>query len=188
MSAESDIRQAIFAYLSENAWFGDPSASERSLKFNLMFAAGHSVDVDGGAPSYLFTGEHCGDLIAMATEGDRIAHDALVSIAEHLTERHLPLTHDLQRYVLEVARHGRPKAKPGKHPIGNLHRDEAIYQAVLIATRMGLQPTRGDVSATVGIRPSGCSIVAEVVCLSEDAIEKIWKRRQLARRRAGFND
>jgi integrase len=93
-----------------------------------------------------------------------------------------------QQQVVELMRRAlHPDRGRGGDTFNNLARDVAIVMSVnLASTRLGLSDTRSDATRQKGGRESACSIVAEACCrlgmnLSEDAINKIWGKRERLR-------
>ena len=190
MTAETLAFAAALAYLKAHPWLRDPLAGKNALRFNLMCEAGLDVTDDDelSHERLRFTGEHPENVIALATAGDSIAHEALCDVADHLAKCGKTLPPALQRYVIAAARHPKPSRR-GRHPVSNIHRDEAIFHAVQLAVGMGLRPTRSVASSDD--RESACSVVARALtecdmAMSEQAVVSVWTKRRCARERAGF--
>ena len=98
----------------------------------------------------------------------------------------------LQGYLIAAAREGFT-GKRGRHPVSNIHRDEAIFHAVQIAIGGGLSATRNREPGRHGKREqSACAVVAGALeklklAMSESEVETIWSRRKKLRASAGFS-
>lgn len=183
-----DAFVAVLAYLESHPWLRDRHAGGNALRFNHMCACG--LDVIEGAPppeNIIFTGETPEGVIEQARNGDRIAHEALCAVADQLTLRGNPLSPALQRYVVDSAK-SPLKWTRARHPVSNIHRDEAIFNAVEIAVGNGLKVQQRHLSAG---QKSACAIVAKALgdlslSMSPENVATIWKGRREAKRRAGF--
>ncbi|MFD1982402.1 hypothetical protein ACFSOZ_06810 [Mesorhizobium newzealandense] len=177
---------AVRAYLETHPWLRDPGASKRGLRFALIWMCG----LDPVEPHDYYESGDAGRVVEMAEAGDQIAYDAIVEVATHLTDRAIPLPNSVQKYLLDIARRKQPQAfRRGRHPITNLHRDDAIFHAVEIARKAGFSATQNEDHEDD--HQSACSIVADVleslrVDIAERSVEKIWARRRAARQRGGF--
>ena len=126
--------------------------------------------------------KRCEVVIQRARRGERQAHKACIVAAVDRLRNDNSLPEPLAAYVADFLRSGgkRKFARRGADPKANLFRDIAIFNTVLnLQKRFAVPPTRNDATTA---RESGCSIVTQLLkeeCglrLTEDAIEKIWKR------------
>ena len=178
--------------LAEDRWLKDLNASENALRHNLMCMCGFEVDLSKtGFSRECFSGEEVDDVVLIAMTGDRIAHEALVCVARHLTERGKSLPLKLQDYIVGAAEK-RPKFKRSRHKVSNLYRDHAIFNAVEKAIAEGLLLTRNRAAKKEGLK-SACSVVAKALgdlptrmSMSEHTVETIWRDRAAANEKAGF--
>lgn len=182
------INEAV-DFLSKNRFLHDLKAGENGLRFQYMCGTGLVISQDERLKPddrYHFTGEHPEEIVARAKTGDRVAHDALCAVADHLTARGEPLPLELQRYVVGAAVVP-PKWKKGRNPVSNIYRDDAIFRAVELVVGQGFNATKNDSSE----HESACSIVAKALAqigsaMSEDNVETIWSNRCKAMEKAGF--
>ena len=157
----------------------DHGAGLAALRYNLICGAGVIVEDDG---SERWTGEYpdkVAELVEAAGGGDRVAHDALVDIADDLTKHATRLPHALQVYVVKNARNGLARSRRGRHPKANITRDLVIVNAVRRVAALGWpvagEPANGGATA--------CAIVAGALgeiggnALTSGAVVKIWKNR-----------
>lgn len=178
------ILDQVAAYLRQHPWLTDRDASKNALRLNYMFEAGSDSD----AHQTVFNGAYPEAVIAEAASGNRIAHEALCEVADHIAKRGAPLPAVLQRYVIDAARTP-AKWKPGRHPVANLHRDDAIFHAVELVIAAGATATRNE-DHEEG-HESACSIVAAALAtcgirMSEKAVAGVWTKRRNIRAKAGF--
>ena len=115
-------------------------------------------------------------LIERAQNGDVFADQKLRVLTIILLETGTQLPFSLRQYVSGILR----KPLPRKHRLANRGRDIQISFAVERLVEQGFRPTR-NLASRGGGSESGCSIVRAAlegmgIHLSEDAIEKIWKR------------
>jgi hypothetical protein len=82
------------------------------------------------------------------------------------------LSDDWIDYVADLIRRDMARRR-GNKPNANWLRNTNIAEAVHLAMGLGLNATRNE--ATFG-RASACSVVAEVLNMSEDNVRKIWTR------------
>jgi len=107
-----------------------------------------------------------------ARAGWDIADEALRDLILDFVQRGEPLPTYLAAYNMEVVRGGF-RRRSGPKKADRLFRDIALMMVVEnVGRRFGLRPTRNRASK----RPSACSIVAQAMGLSEEAIVAIWKR------------
>jgi hypothetical protein len=205
----ADVEAAIQAAadgLKADPWLHDQKALEKALLHNLMCMGGVEIDEDG---THHFTGEEAGmsgkvwlpaddgswdpvnwpSLIERANGQNvyeaRMAHEALIEIAQRLHDSDKPLPAALRGYVVTAARIPRAFGR-GRKP-ASIHRDEAIFRAIEKIVQRGFSPTRSPASN----HESACSIVYTALSdiglsLAEGTIAEIWERRCKARRAAGF--
>ena len=109
------------------------------------------------------------------SDGSRAYFDALHGITDVLCARDEDIPRPLVIWWAEIAsrRRFRPPLKPlpPNRPVNSAHlvRDVQICFTIEILRRVGVPPR--------GSLVSGCSIVAEALEISEDAVERIWKGR-----------
>lgn len=176
----------VLAFLRNKPWFRDSNATLRALRFNLTYMAGWDVEAGESSPPDKRVGD-LDEVIKLATSGDRIAFDALCDVADRLTTAGESLPPPLQRYIVDAARVP-PRWRKARHPLANLHRDDAIFHAVELVVRRGFKATKNE--ATDGREPA-CSIVARALMAcglkrSETTVAGIWGKRWKAREKAGF--
>jgi hypothetical protein len=107
-----------------------------------------------------------------ARAGWNLADEVLRELIIEFMDRGEPMPTYLASYNMEVARGGfrRP---PGPNKADKFLRDIAMMMVVQeLVKKFALKPTRNRASK----RPSACSIVAQVVGLSEPAIVALWQR------------
>ncbi len=187
-----DALSAAVTSLEKDPLLHDDTAGRRALRFNLMCEMGYDVLVDEKIASekweHRFTGQHPERVIELAAAGDRIAHDALCAVAEHLNEHGRTVPSTLQKYLIGAARDG-VAIRRGRHWVTNLYRDEAIFKAVQVVASLGIPTTRNDDGKR---SESACSIVAVALAkcgieMKEGAVVSIWEKRRKARRAAGLD-
>ena len=171
----------------------DPEASVRMQAWQAASIAG--VDYSGTAP--LLCGDNSGELqdLILKAKSDLIAWEACLFIAADLTENKRSLPHPLQYFIISIATGllTKPK-KRGPSVSGHVLRDNIIRNEVAMAIWDG-----GDISISENgsyilskglaaysngntSSPSACEIVANylhemgVPRMSQDAIQKIWKK------------
>lgn len=185
MKCTSTLDQVV-AYLQQHPWLTEKEASKNAMRYNFMCQAGCDVD---GAGHEVFTGDHPESVIAEAASGNRIAHEALCAVADDIANRGEALPATLQRYVIDAAR-SPVKWRAGRHPVANLHRDDAIFHAVQLAISAGVKATRNDDHEDD--HESACSLVATALAMcnirmSEKTVVGVWTKRRNIRVCAGFS-
>ena len=109
------------------------------------------------------------------SDDSRAYFDALIDISDILVSKREGFPLRLAFWWAEIAscRRFRPPLKPlpPNRPVNSAHlvRDVQICFTIEILRRVGIAPR--------GSLVSGCSIVAEALGISEDAVESIWKGR-----------
>jgi hypothetical protein len=187
-----DALAAAVKYLKSDCWLKDSQGSVEVRRASLMRQAGVDVvEVDNGFPVEKFTGKSADRLIALALDGDQVAHQALCIIADRLTavKETLPLA--LQRYVVRAAAQLSIGKKGKRAALFNDLRDDAILDAVEIVMTFGFNATRN--AGHKEGHESACSIVAQALgecgaALSESRVTEIfqerleaWKKADIAR-------
>ena len=158
-------------FLGKNSWWNDPKTSEKALRLSLMYSMGTMNRGD----TICFTGRSPEQVIAQARAGDRIAHDALIGVGDDLVRRGVRMPAVLANYFVTYAKQPL-KWKSGRHPISELHRNDAIFRAVEFVVSLGFEPTRNDstkadcassiVAAALGGKPH------------EKRVAEIWTERR----------
>ncbi|MET4283584.1 hypothetical protein [Bradyrhizobium sp. LA6.12] len=126
-----------------------------------------------------FAAVHVDHRLAMMTaarEGDGLAYDALTELWREMESAGQSCTF-LTSYVAET-QVSPPRRKSGDSQQAHLFRDIAITALVEELTKppFSLKATRGYAARMKGGVASGCSIVAGQFGLTEDSVDKIWKR------------
>jgi hypothetical protein len=116
-----------------------------------------------------------------ARAGDWDAHCILLRLAIVIQARGEPLPPLLQEYMaVDAPRFKRPR---GRRRGGDYHTNLGIAVAVVTLVNDGVTRTRERRTKSDAVRPTACSIVAEVAAQlkspigrTEGAVEKIWER------------
>jgi hypothetical protein len=110
-------------------------------------------------------------VVSWARQGWTLADEALREMYREMTDRGEFSTY-LNSYMMEVAR-GQIRCLPGQRKESHFFRDVIIATMIeAIAEKFDLNPTRNQVTQRTS---SACSIVAEVLGMSEPAVVKIWR-------------
>lgn len=111
-----------------------------------------------------------------ARQGWGLAYDALEQLWLEQINRGEPSSF-LTMFMSETKKFP-IKRRPGESQQSHLLRDIAILFMVdeLRRPPFNMKPTRGATARSNGGLPSGCSLVAGQLGLSEDSVDKIWKR------------
>jgi hypothetical protein len=123
----------------------------------------------------------CDPLVNRARAGDWDMHCTLLRLAALLQARGEPLPPLLQEYMaIDAPRFKRPR---GRRRGGDWHTNLGIAIAVVTLVNDGVTRTRERRTKSDAVRPTACSIVAEVavqlkspIGRTEGAVEKIWER------------
>ena len=113
------------------------------------------------------------DLADYARAGWGLADETLRDLIMEHQNNHIEMPTILTNYNIDIVRGLLPSKIPGQDKADNFLRDLAICVVVSKTVETSrLRPTRAPYSS----RPSGCSIVAQVLEMSEQAIVTIWNR------------
>jgi hypothetical protein len=185
-----DALSAAVKYLKADRWLKDRQGSVEARRGILMRQAGvEHVEGNKGFPVEKLTGKNADCVIALALDGDLLAHQALCIGAGRLTADKATLPLALQRYVVSAAARLNIGKKGHRAALFNDLRDDAILDAVEIVMKFGFGATR-NAGHKVG-HESACSIVARALgecgaALSESRVSDIWKKRVEAWKQAGI--
>jgi hypothetical protein len=185
-----DALNAALKYLEADRWLRDSQGSADARRASLMRQAGFEViEGNNGFPVGKYTGKSADCLIALALDGDQVAHQALCLIADRLTADKETLPLALQRYVVRAAAQLSIGKKGKRAALFNGLRDDAILDAVEIVMDFGFNATRN--AGHKEGHESACSIVTRALgecgaALSESRVTEIWKKRLEAWKQAGI--
>lgn len=118
-------------------------------------------------------------MISYALAGDGLSQDALLELYLEMTSTpdRLDLCIHVQSYIALIQRNPPARTK-GQSYEPNLFRDRAILSLVdgLRQPPYNLSATRNYAARSRNLKPSACSIVANALGMSEDSVDKVWKR------------
>jgi hypothetical protein len=179
-----DVERARYltrCWIKRNEVYVRPGPEGKNIRDRYKLA----FDIERNQPGSIWGGEmvidYCKRIVERAKNGERYAMQAcLEAAATDIAEGH-NLEPSLAEFVRDYLRSGANTigAKKGRDPRVNLMRDFVIANAVgELREEFKIPPTRNEATKD---RESGCSIVVDLlkefqVCLTEAAVERIWKR------------